>query len=127
MKTSTPGLTTAVALDDGAALELGTLRDVIADGQWHLYQWNLNAPSGEFSAFAGTGPNGVIDGPNVSIDSIFIQGPTASSPTPVQVSLDTVAYNMTGDLSSLVPEPSTGLLLLVGAAVAGISRRRRGH
>jgi hypothetical protein len=125
LKTTVPNLTTAVGLDDGAALELGTFRTIIADGQWHLYQWNLNAPSGEFTGFAGTGPNGVIDGSPVTIDSIFIQGPTSSSPTPVNVFLDTVAFNTTGDLSSLVPEPTALAAFAVPAAGLLTARRRR--
>jgi len=122
LKTTVPNLTTAIALDDGAALELGTFRNVNSDGAWHLYQWNLNAASGEFSGFAGTGPNGKIDGPTVTIDSIFIQGPVASAPTPLAISLDTVASNATGDLVSLVPEP--GSLGLAGAAIAIATLRR---
>ncbi len=45
LKTSVPNLTTAVALDDGTGLEQGAFRNVIADNQWHLYQWNLNSES----------------------------------------------------------------------------------
>lgn len=123
-KTSVPNLTLSIGLDDGAALEQGTFRTVIADGQWHLYQWNLDAPSGEFVAFAGTGPNGAIDGPTVTIDSLFIQGPTASTPTPVPVFIDTVAFNTTGDLSSLVPEPAAVALLVVPALGLLAGRRR---
>src|SRR4051812_46927065 len=122
LKTTTPNLTASIGLDDGAALEQGTFRSVISDGQWHLYQWNLDAPSGEFTGFAGTGPNGKIDGPTVTIDSLFFQGPTSSSPTPV-IFLDTVAYNTSGDLSTLAPEP--GSLGLLGAGGTLLLRRRR--
>jgi hypothetical protein len=120
LRTTTPGLLTAPALDDGAALELGVLQPVIADGQWHLYQFNLD-DAAQWDAFAGTGPNGAIDGPAVSFDSIFIQGPTAAV-APIQVYLDTVAYNTTGDLSS-VPEPSSLAALSFGAI--GLLFRRR--
>jgi hypothetical protein len=119
LATTTPGLTTGIGLDDGAQLERGVLQPVIADGQFHLYQFNLDDPAG-YTRFAGTGETPGIDGPGVSIDSIFILGPDGVSPT---VYLDTVAYNPTGDLSSLVPEPSA--LALAGIGALGMLARRR--
>jgi hypothetical protein len=124
LKTSVPNLTTAIALDDGTGLEQGAFRNVIADNQWHLYQWNLNGGAGEFAAFAGTGQNGLIDSTPITIDSIFIQGPTASAPTPLPVFLDTVAFNTTGDLGALVPEPSAAAALVLAAAALAARRRK---
>jgi hypothetical protein len=121
LRTTTEGLVTAPALDDGAALELGVFLPVIADGQWHLYQFNLDDPE-QWNAFAGTAPNGEIDGPTVTLDSIFFQGATASSP---EFYLDTVAYNTSGDLTALVPEPSAAGLLLCSAV--GLLLRRKRH
>jgi len=121
LRTSTPGLVTAPGLDDGAALELGVFQNVIADNAWHLYQFNL-ADANQWDPFAGTGPNGSIEGPTVTIDSIFIQGLTANGTT--DVSLDTVAYNPNGDLTTLVPEPGSCALLSF-AGLALLARRKR--
>ena len=119
LATTTEGLTTGIALDDGTALERGALQPVIADGQFHLYQFDLQNPD-DFDPFAGTGPNGQIDAASVTIDSIFILGPADVNPG---VYLDTVAYNAEGDLSSLVPEPSA--LCMLGVAAMGLLSRRR--
>lgn len=105
LKTEDAGLSVNIALDDGyrlgtTGMEISTALPVIADGKWHLYQWNL-ADANLWSNF--TGGNGTINGPNSFIDSIFING-GASNQTSV-LYLDTVAYNPTGNLNSLiVPE-----------------------
>jgi hypothetical protein len=128
LKTTTPGLTTAIGLDDNngttTPLEQSVFRPVTSDGEWHLYQFRLDDPD-QWEPFALTGMNGQIDGPTVTIDSIFIQGPVSSS-APVTLFLDTVAYNTAGDLSSLVvPEPGTAGLLAAAGLLATARRRRR--
>jgi hypothetical protein len=52
---------------DGIGTERGDLREVKADGQWHLFQWNVNE-DGRWSNIANG--NGVIDGANLTLDSI---------------------------------------------------------
>ncbi|WP_428303986.1 phosphodiester glycosidase family protein [Lacipirellula sp.] len=105
LKTDDAGLTVNIGLDDGyrlgtTGMEISTALPVIADGKWHLYQWNL-ADANLWSNF--TAGNGTINGPNSFIDSIFING-GAPNQTSV-VFLDTVAYNPAGNLNSLiVPE-----------------------
>ena len=121
LRTTTEGLNTGIGLDDVAALEKAVAQPVIADGLWHLYQFNLDDPAG-YGRFAGSGGTAGLDGPTVTIDSIFIEGPQTTA-APIEVFLDTVAYNTTGDLSSLVPEPSS--LALAGFAALGLLARRR--
>jgi hypothetical protein len=121
LATTTEGLTTGVALDDGTGLERGALREVIADGQFHLYQFNLDDEA-DFDPFAGTGQNGAIDADTVTLDSIFILGPTGVNPV---VYLDAVAHNADGDLSALVPEPSSAAVLGAGMLALSMRRRRR--
>ena len=119
LATTTAGLRTGVGLDDGAALERGALQDVIADGQFHLYQFDLDNAD-DFDGFAGTGPNGQIDADSVTFDSIFILGPEGVNAV---VYLDTVAHNPDGDLTSIVPEPTSAAVL--GAGMLALSLRRR--
>jgi hypothetical protein len=100
-------LYTAIVLDDGQMLQNGQERSnftpVIADGQWHLYQWNL-ADIEQWNNFGGG--DGVIGGPNTFVDSIFL----SSAPAVVggtnwsgSVWIDTVAYNPDGELPMLIP------------------------
>lgn len=102
MKTTDPGLQVGLGIDDGYRLgttgtEVSTSINVIADGKWHLYQWNLADPA-VWNNF--TGGNGTINGPNSFIDSIFIHGGAADGSYTVY--LDTVAYNPAGQLTSLI-------------------------
>jgi autotransporter-associated beta strand protein len=95
LKTDDPGITVRIGIDDpvggNTALERGTLKNVIADNQWHLYQWNFEDP-GDWVAFAG-GANGQIDaaGGTVTIDSIWLAGAGNA-----QLYLDNVMHNPFG-------------------------------
>lgn len=73
LKTSTPGLSVQIGLDDPDSADLSTLTPVNADGQWHLYQWKLDDPD-QWEAWA-TG-DGTITGPGTTIDAIFFHGNT---------------------------------------------------
>ena len=96
LKTETPGLTVQVALDDPSTADRGVLRQVIPDGQWRLYEWNLDDESQWEGWVSG---DGVITGPTVTLDSIFLYGSGDAL-----VYLDTVAHNPSGSLySSPVP------------------------
>ncbi len=83
----------AVTIDDVAGgTELSSKLDIINDGTWHLYQWNL-AGSG-WSNFAGG--NGIINGPTVTLDAIMLYAPNAS--TEWTLYIDDVSYNSIGPL-----------------------------
>lgn len=110
MKTTQPDLQVFMGIDDGLSagsvgMERSTALSVIADGQWHLYEWNLADP-GVWSNFSGG--NGMIDGPNAYIDSIFIQSGASTAGQTFSVLIDTVAYNPLGSLAELIegPDPS---------------------
>lgn len=92
LKTDDPGVTVYLALDDPSpAIDRGIGKEVIADGRWHLYEWNLDDDS-QWLAWAG-GANGTIDGPTVTIDSIQFAGAGNAL-----LFLDGVAHNPDGSL-----------------------------
>ena len=72
LKSSTvpSGLKVRLAVDDNSAsiTEATTWQTVIADGTWHIYEWQIDDPS-QWDAWVG-GSNGQIDGPNTYFDSI---------------------------------------------------------
>ncbi len=121
LKTDDAGVSVRISIDDpigNTALEMGNSLSVIADNEWHLYQWDLD-DADQWTGFAG-GANGMIDGVNgfVSIDSIWFNG-TGS----VQIFLDTVSHNPFGPITA-VPEPAA-ILLAIAASVAVFNFRRR--
>jgi hypothetical protein len=97
LKTDDPGITVRMGIDDpvggNTALERGTALNVIADNQWHLYQWDFEDES-QWDPFSG-GANGVIDAPTgfVTIDSIWFAGIGNA-----QIYLDTVSHNPDGTI-----------------------------
>jgi autotransporter-associated beta strand protein len=99
LKTDDPGLSVRIGIDDpvsgNTALERGFAQTLIADNQWHLYQWNLENAA-HWDAYSG-GANGQIDAPNgkVSIDSIWLTGIGDAL-----VYLDNVSHNALGLLAA---------------------------
>lgn len=122
----------SVLLDDGSAsstgTELGEFFPIVADGAFHLYQWNLNE-DGHWTSFSNG--NGTIDGPNLFLDALyFSSAPTTSGGANFTgtIWIDTVAYNPDGpiDLTNL-PDPasSAGISVISAIAMARRSRRTR--
>jgi hypothetical protein len=105
LKTTDADLQVGLGIDDGASggstgMEISNSLPVIADGRWHLYEWNLD-DANQWSNFSGG--NGTIDGPNAYIDSIFIHAGASTAGDTLTMFLDTVAYNPFGSLAELVP------------------------
>jgi hypothetical protein len=75
-------------------MEGGTIKSVVADGQWHLYEWDFEDDGQWNSYYLG---DGSISNPAVTIDSIVFMGIGAST-----IFLDAVAHNPDG---SLLPTP----------------------
>ena len=119
MKTETEGLLASIGLDEGGTttIEAGIQRAIIADGQWHLYEWNL-ADAAQWDGF--NNGDGDIDGPFTTLDSIFVSSLLDQD---ARVWVDAVAYNPNGSLAALVPEPG-GVMALALAALS-LARRRR--
>jgi Stage II sporulation protein len=73
LKTQSPGLTVSVKLDDeDNGTEQALFQNVIADGQWNLYEWSLQNAA-LWSASAAEGGDGVL-GDTISLDSIVFAG-----------------------------------------------------
>lgn len=70
------GAQIALTVDDGAGgTELSPKLDVVSDGSWHLYEWNMKGEG--WSSFAsGTG---ILEGPNASLDAIMLYAPDNSA------------------------------------------------
>lgn len=123
-------MTAQIVLDTDAGggdlSDAGVARTIIADGEWHLYEWSLDAAA-DWTSFVGSdrllGTNGNLTTGNVTVDSILLKGGNFNA----EILLDSVMRNSAGSLSVMsVPEP-TGLatMSLVTASVALIRRRRR--
>ncbi|MEO2046672.1 MAG: GH25 family lysozyme [Pirellulales bacterium] len=94
LKTDDPGISVQIAVDDPNTGDRGISKDVIADSQWHLYQWELED---DLQWEAWVNEEGIITGPTVTIDSIQFRGAGAAT-----IYLDSVAHNPIG---SLLPLP----------------------
>lgn len=96
----------------------GVPKEVIADGEWHLYEWNLDDNSGGPDGWGPIG--GVLDGSatvaNIShtIDSIVFRNPEA--PETSVIFLDFVAKTASGSVSNLLLDPciNTSGVLVTG-------------
>lgn len=120
LKTSTPGYTAQIWLE-GASNNGSIEKAIIADGKWHVYQWNLDDTTGGANGWGGiggilAGVATVADGSH-TIDSVLFRN--ASAPATGTILMDYVVRNTDG---KLIPEPATvvlagmGLMGLVAAA-----------
>lgn len=94
LKTNDSGLAVQLAIDAPDTADRGVAKDVIADGEWHLYEWNLDDNS-EWGPWVNG--DGVIDAATATIDSIQFTGAGQAT-----FFLDSVAHNPEG---SLMPTP----------------------
>lgn len=92
LKTEDPGVSVEIALDDPDSAERGVPQTLTADGQWHLYQWNLEDDADWNGWIFG---NGAIDQTTVTIDSIFFSGDGDAV-----VYMDNVSHNPLGPLAA---------------------------
>jgi hypothetical protein len=87
IRTKTPGLSTQILVNDHAdgSLEKSAARDIIADGHWHLYSWQINSTHGWKNFVKGKGDN-LVNGA-FTLNSILVNGSRDAS-----LSIDDVAY-----------------------------------
>lgn len=86
---------------------------MIADNQWHKYQWFLDRDDDSEAWLEGN--SGTIDGLNVSLDSIQFTGATDS-----QIYLDDVFWD-----PQAVPESTAAIYVAVAMGFAASFFRRR--
>jgi hypothetical protein len=125
-------LTTQLILDSGAGEDVGSdagvAREIISDGDWHFYEWNMNDPA-DWTAWRDINGN-VVGGSDgrlarageATIDSVVFRGGDAN----VEFYFDGVMRNIDGSLSAMLPVPEPGtagaVVMLMGL---GALRRRR--
>jgi hypothetical protein len=113
LRTTSEGLLASIYIDDGTHEEFGRQRSVIADGQWHLYQWNLDASSGLNEWLGGDGMiGGSLPGGSATINALRLE---SASNLPGDFNaifwIDDISHNPNG---VVVPEPSVFALLAIG-------------
>lgn len=94
--TDDPNLEVSIALDDPTTGDRGLRRPVIADSQWHKYEWFLQGDS-QWEAWTGSG-NGEIEGETVSLDSIQIFGSGDA-----QIFLDDIFWDPQAESMASIP------------------------
>jgi hypothetical protein len=101
-----------------------TPRDIVADGDWHLAEWNLD-DAADWGVASGIGGAATLANSSHTIDSIFFRFDNAATPFSGNyvVDLDFVALNPNGSVANLVPEPAS--LSLLGLGGLSLLRRRR--
>lgn len=106
---------------------VGSLKPIIRDGQWRLYEWNMDDLTQFTQAFSnvfGTTATGffgdnVLD-PTNSYDSIAIVSATAVNAT---LRIDQIGYNPDGPFP-IVPEPAAVAITAIGLLGVVSSLRR---
>jgi hypothetical protein len=93
LMTEDAGVTVQLAVDDPGSADRGYAQLVIADGQWHLYEWDLEDDSQWEGWVTG---NGLITGETTTVDSIFFHGAGDA-----RIYLDDVSHNPDGTLAAL--------------------------
>ncbi len=133
IKTTNTGWNVQLWLE-GASNNGGVPKDLIADGEWHLYEWDLDNTAGDadgWGSIAGIlGGSAIVADGNHTIDSIIFRGPALEQQTNV-IFLDYVAHNDAGSVSNLLSNPcvNTSGVLVAGPTstnspdviVAGVS------
>jgi hypothetical protein len=99
----------------------GDLKPIIKDGQWHLYQWNMDDPAQFDNAWTSVFGGGLGDTTleaSVSFDAIAI---VSTNGVNANVRIDQIGYDNAGPL---VPEPAALALAAMSVAAIGCLRRR---
>ncbi|MCK9408443.1 MAG: T9SS type A sorting domain-containing protein [Bacteroidetes bacterium] len=103
LKTNTApaGAKVAIGMDDplDPTTKRSVMLPVINDGEWHLYQWNVEDPT-HWTPWVVTSGSSKIKGPRASIDAIWFMAPNGSQPW--VMNLDNVSHNPFGMIGAEV-------------------------
>jgi PEP-CTERM motif-containing protein len=127
VKTTATGWETSINLD-GPANVAGdmwgsTSVPIIADGAWHLYEWDLDASNWGSVPGIFTQTTGPLPDRSQTIDSIYFRDLDGSTGPTATIYFDFAAKSASGSIASLVPEPSTYAMFALG--LAGFAGCRR--
>lgn len=125
LKTTASGWTVQIALDGPSDLQGGVPRAVITDGEWHLYEWNLDLAA-DWGAVSSIGGDSTFDEGTQSIDSVVFRA-ASSAPADSTLYMDFVAKSDGGSIQTIVPEPSLGFAALFGLVAMAVRRNRPPH
>ena len=107
----------------------GVLKPVIADGQWHLYEWDMDNPAdfpNTFESFYGGTPAAETLDATANFDSIAIISRGVDGLSSANIKIDQIGYDNAGRLPqpTIIPEPAS---VLMGCGMVGfaLARRRR--
>lgn len=91
----------------GLAHNGGIEKPIIADGEWHVYEWNLDdvsgGPDGWGSVAGIVGGSATVEDGTHTIDSIIFRNP--NGPASTTFFLDFVAKSDSGSISNLLGDP----------------------
>lgn len=110
LKTTATGWETSLNFDGpgntAAEMAGSTSIPVIGDGQWHLYEWNLDSIT-DWVGVPGisTGPGGALPDRVNTIDSIYLRDLDGSPGPTAEIFFDFVAWNPSGSVSNLLADP----------------------
>lgn len=106
----------------------GALKPVIADGQWHLYEWDMDNPAdfpNTFESFYGGTPAAETLDATASFDSIAIISRGVDGLSSASIKIDQIGYDNAGRLPpAVIPEPGS---LVLGCGMLGLALARRRH
>jgi hypothetical protein len=114
LMTTTPGMSLQLVLDSTNPSTLNGLRastsqSIISDGEWHLYQWSLDAGDwGPFPSVAGS--IGALPNGTAWINSLLIQGVNLDA----DIYFDSVMYNPLGSLIAMTLPPGSPVSVIPG-------------
>ncbi|HEY3395026.1 MAG TPA: hypothetical protein VGK58_20145 [Lacipirellulaceae bacterium] len=138
VRTTVAGLTTSINLDGpgntGAEMDGSTPIDLMADGQWHLYEWNLDSAASWTTVPGIGGTAGLADGTH-TVDSIYFRDANGLPSPSGTYYLDFVALNSTGSVALITPAAvpeagaiaAMGLVGLISAGAVWFKKRRAGQ
>jgi hypothetical protein len=107
----------------------GVLKPVIADGLWHLYEWDMDNAAdfpNTFESFYGGTPAAETLEAMASFDSIAILSRGVDGQSSATIKIDQIGYDNEGRLPQppIIPEPASAVLAASCLFAAFVVRRR---